>query len=69
MFDFDAGYVGGVHQHGDAEFTYVLSGEVISNGVVMTTGHAYAAEPGTTHEEFRTNSGARVLSVFPMASA
>lgn len=68
MFRFKAGYVGGVHEHTDAEFTYVLEGEIISNGVTMTAGHAYAAEAGTTHQEFRTDSGATLVSVFPLPS-
>ncbi len=46
------------------EFTYILEGELISNGVTMTTGHAYAAQAGTTHEEFRTDTGAMLVSVF-----
>ena len=65
QFQFAPGYVGGVHQHHDAEFTYILEGEMISNGVTMKAGHAYAVGAGTTHEEFRTDVGATVLSVFP----
>jgi len=36
----------------------------VSNGVQMAAGHAYAAEIGTTHSEFRTDSGATLVSVF-----
>lgn len=68
MFRFGAGYVGGSHEHGDAEFTYVLEGEIISNGVTMKAGHAYAAQTGTTHEEFRSETGATLVSVFQMPS-
>ncbi len=68
MFRFDAGYVGGVHEHTDAEFTYVLDGSIVSNGVLMETGHSYAAGAGTTHSEFRTDTGCTVVSVFPMRS-
>ncbi len=68
MFRFEAGYVGGTHEHSDAEFTYVLEGEIISNGVTMGAGHAYAAQAGTTHEEFWTDSGATLVSVFPVPS-
>ena len=64
LFKFDAGYVGTTHEHADAEFSYILEGELISNGVMMTTGHAYAAEAGTTHEEFRTDTGVTLVSVF-----
>jgi len=64
MFKFEPGYVGGTHEHADAEFTYLLEGELISNGVPMAAGHAYAARTGTTHSEFRTDTGATLVSVF-----
>ncbi len=67
MFKFDAGYVGGEHEHTDEpEFTCVLEGSMISNGVLMEAGHGYAVESGTTHREFRTETGGTVLSVFPV---
>ena len=67
MFKFDAGYAGGVHEHtNEPEFTYIIEGSMISNGVLMEAGHAYAAEQGTTHEEFRTDTGGTVISVFPV---
>ena len=66
MFEFEAGYVGGVHEHTDAEFTYVLDGSIVSNGVLMEAGHSYAVGAGTTHSEFRTDTGCTVISVFPM---
>ena len=66
MFKFDAGYVGGSHDHVDAEFSYVLEGSMVSNGVPMEAGHAYAAEAGTSHTEFRTDTGATLVSVFAM---
>lgn len=64
MFRFAPGYVGGAHDHGDAEFTYVLDGELISNGVAMQAGHGYAAEAGTKHTGFESPSGGTVVSVF-----
>lgn len=69
MFRFDAGYVGGSHDHADAEFTYVLSGDIVSNGVTMLAGHSYAAEAGTTHSEFRSENGATLVSVFAAPGA
>lgn len=66
MFQFEPGYVGGSHEHGDAEFTYLIDGTLVSNGVLMEAGHAYAAEAGTTHSEFRTDTGATLVSVFAM---
>jgi quercetin dioxygenase-like cupin family protein len=64
MFRFAPGYVGAVHEHTDAEFTYVLDGSVVSNGVLMEAGHSYAVGAGTTHSEFRTETGCTVVSVF-----
>ena len=63
-FTFDAGYVGGTHHHEEPEFTYVLEGDLVSNGVPMQSGHAYAVEAGTDHVEFRSENGATVVSVF-----
>ena len=68
MFQFEAGYVGGSHHHEEPEFTYVLSGSVVSNGVLMEAGHAYAAAAGTTHEEFRSDDGCTLVSVFKAPS-
>ncbi|MEL6891667.1 MAG: hypothetical protein AAFP84_08730 [Actinomycetota bacterium] len=64
LFKFEAGYVGGTHDHEDPEFSYILEGTMVSNGVLMEAGHAYAAEQGTTHEEFRTDTGCTLVSVF-----
>ena len=35
MFKFEPGFVGGTHSHDEAEFSYVLEGEIVSNGVAM----------------------------------
>lgn len=67
LFKFEAGYVGGPHHHQEPEFSYVLEGDLISNGVAMLAGHAYAAEAGTDHVEFRTENGATLVSVFKVA--
>lgn len=67
-FQFQPGYVGGVHQHEDAEFTYILEGSLISQGVTMTAGHAYAAERGTSHDDFWTETGCTLVSVFKTPS-
>ena len=64
LFRFAAGYVGGAHDHTDAEFSYILEGDLVSNGVTMLAGHAYATETGTTHSEFRSEGGATLVSVF-----
>jgi len=64
MFKFEAGYVGGSHHHDEPEFTFVLEGSVISNGVVMTQRQAYAVVSGTDHTEFRSETGCTLVSVF-----
>ncbi len=63
-FQFQPGYVGGAHQHGEPEFSYILEGSLISQGVLMTAGHAYAAQSGTAHDDFRTETGCTLVSVF-----
>jgi len=30
----------------------------------MTAGHAYAVQAGTTHDDFRTDTGCMLVSVF-----
>jgi quercetin dioxygenase-like cupin family protein len=64
LFEFDAGYVGGTHDHVDAEFTYLLEGQMTSNGVTMLPGHSYAAPAGTRHVQFDAVTNSTVLSVF-----
>lgn len=63
-FKFDAGYVGGIHHHEEPEFSYILEGSMVSQGVQMEVGHAYAVEAGTTHDDFRTENGCTLVSVF-----
>jgi len=63
-FKFDAGYVGGTHHHEEPEFSYILEGSLISQGVVMEVGHAYAVEAGTVHDDFRSETGCTLVSVF-----
>ena len=64
LFRFAAGYVGGAHDHTDAEFSYILEGSMVSQGVQMEVGHAYDVEAGTTHDDFRTDNGCTLVSVF-----
>jgi anti-sigma factor ChrR (cupin superfamily) len=66
LFRFEPGYVGAMHEHADAEFSYILEGDLVSTGVTMKPGDAYAAETGTTHEEFRTETGCVLVSVFAL---
>jgi len=68
MFRFAPGYSGATHHHEEAEFSYVLDGDLVSNGVQMGPGHAYAAQAGTDHTEFRTVDGCTLVSVFKTRS-
>ena len=67
LFKFAPGYAGGVHQHLEAEFGYVLDGTVVANGVTLSAGMGYAAQTGTEHHEGPCE-GATILSVFTMPS-
>jgi anti-sigma factor ChrR (cupin superfamily) len=69
LFKFAPGYEGTVHEHVEAEFSYILEGELISMGVTMKPGGAYAAAGGTTHDEFRTDTGCTLVSVFAVPSS
>lgn len=64
LFRFAAGYVGGTHHHEEAEFSYVLEGDLVSQGVDMSAGHAYGVQSGTDHTEFRSEGGCTIVSVF-----
>lgn len=63
-FKFDPGYAGATHHHEEPEFSYILEGTLISQGVLMKVGHAYAVEAGTVHDDFRTDTGCTLVSVF-----
>lgn len=64
LFKFEPGYAGGTHHHEEPEFSYVLEGDLVSNGVAMSPGGAYGAQAGTDHTEFRTDNGCTLVSVF-----
>ena len=64
LVEADAGYAGDPHQHDHAEFLYVVDGSLRTQGREMTKGDAYAAAPGSTHDDFGTDAGATYLSIF-----
>lgn len=64
MVEADAGYEGDPHEHEHAEFLYVLSGRVRTQGREMQAGDAYVAAAGSTHSDFATPDGATYLSIF-----
>ena len=66
LVEANPGYAGDPHEHAHAEFLYVLSGTLQSQGVAIGPGGAYVAEPGSVHEEFTTTEGATYLSIFKL---
>lgn len=64
LVEAEAGYAGDPHQHDHAEFLFVIDGALHTQGREMTKGDAYAAAPGSTHDDFGTESGATYLSIF-----
>ena len=60
------GYSGNPHEHGFAEFNYVISGTLRNQGVDMTAGDGYAAAAGSTHTDFETEAGATYVVIFKL---
>lgn len=61
-----AGYTGTPHEHGHAEFTFVIEGTVRTNGQQLGPGDGCAAAAGSTHDSFEALTDARYLSVFKL---
>jgi quercetin dioxygenase-like cupin family protein len=66
LVEAEPGYSGDAHEHGYAEFLYVVSGTLQSQGVTIGAGSAYVAEPGSVHDQFTTAEGATYLSIFKL---
>lgn len=64
--DARAGYTGTPHEHRNAEFTYVLSGSVRSNGELLGPGDGCAGAGGSAHVSFEAVTDARYLSIFKL---
>ena len=62
----DPGYSGEPHEHEHTEFSYVLEGEVRTQGRTMRAGDGYAAAIGSVHTDFATETGASYLSIFKL---
>jgi quercetin dioxygenase-like cupin family protein len=58
------GYVGSPHEHGYAEFNYVVEGTLRNQGRQMKAGDGYAAATGSTHTDFETETGATYIVIF-----
>ena len=61
-----AGYRGTPHEHTNAEFFYLVDGEVQNQGQQMTTGDGYVAAAGSTHTDFATDTGATYVVIFKL---
>jgi hypothetical protein len=58
------GYAGSPHEHGYAEFNYVVEGTLRNQGREMSAGDGYAASAGSTHTDFETETGATYIVIF-----
>ena len=66
LVEAEAGYQGTPHEHANAEFFYLVDGEVKNQGVTMRAGDGYAAAGGSRHDEFRADTPARYVSIFKL---
>ena len=55
---------GSPHEHGHAEFNYVVEGTLRNQGRQMSAGDGYAAAAGSTHTDFETETGATYIVIF-----
>jgi anti-sigma factor ChrR (cupin superfamily) len=66
LVEAEPGYHGDPHTHTYTEFNFVLEGSLRNQGVPMEKGGAYVAAPGSTHDDFVTETGATYLSIFKL---
>ena len=66
LVEAEAGYQGTPHEHANAEFFYLIDGEVTNQGETMRAGDGYAAAAGSRHDEFRADAPARYISIFKL---
>ncbi len=62
----EPGYRGTPHEHANAEFFFLVDGEVTNQGQTMTTGDGYAAAAGSRHDDFRVDAPARYINIFKL---
>lgn len=60
----DPGYRGDHHVHEHTEFSVVLDGSFLTQGIELGAGDAYVAEAGSVHSDFEAPRGARYVSIF-----
>ena len=66
LVEAEAGYEGEAHVHEHTEFSYVLEGEVRTQGTTMRAGDASAAAIGSEHTDFAAETTATYLSIFKL---
>jgi quercetin dioxygenase-like cupin family protein len=66
LVEAEAGYRGDPHVHAHPEFLYVVDGTLRSQGRELRRGDAYAAAPGSSHDDFATETGATYVSIFKL---
>lgn len=66
LVEADPGYSGEAHEHQHTEFSYVLEGEVRTQGRTLRPGDGYAAATGSVHTDFTTETGATYLAIFKL---
>ena len=57
---------GGPHEHTHPEFLYVVNGTLRTQGQKMSAGDAYAASPGSTHNDFTVDTDHTYLLIFKL---
>jgi uncharacterized protein len=60
----EAGYRGTPHEHEHAEFLYLISGSLRTQGQRMAAGDGYAAAAGSSHDDFETETATRYVIAF-----
>jgi quercetin dioxygenase-like cupin family protein len=66
LVEAEPGYSGDPHVHAHPEFLFVVDGALRNQGREMTKGDAYVAEPGSSHDDFGTATGATYISIFKL---
>ncbi|MBV8653780.1 MAG: cupin domain-containing protein [Alphaproteobacteria bacterium] len=61
---FAAGASFPLHQHNGPEFIYLLEGDAVQEGQVLSTGWAVVAETGTIDSNFHSPGGCVFLTVY-----
>jgi quercetin dioxygenase-like cupin family protein len=64
LVEAEAGYVGAPHEHTNAEFFYLVDGELRNQGVHLKAGDGYAAAAGSHHTDFEAATAATYLVIF-----